>query len=64
MWVGEQRECRDCGSSFHWPADQQRVYADRNFEPPKRCPTCRQIRRSLRDVTDQTRVTPGPAVRA
>lgn len=55
MRVGEQRTCQDCGQHFAFSKGEREFFAARNFEPPKRCPTCRQIRRSLRDVTDGPR---------
>ena len=39
--------CADCGSNFVFTAGEQEFYASRGFtNEPKRCPTCRQTRRS------------------
>ena len=39
--------CAECGSSFVFTAGEQEFYASRGFtNEPRRCPTCRQSRRS------------------
>jgi CxxC-x17-CxxC domain-containing protein len=41
--------CADCGQEFTFTAGEQEFYAQRGFtESPKRCPSCRQIRKSQR----------------
>jgi CxxC-x17-CxxC domain-containing protein len=41
--------CLDCGQEFTFTAGEQEFYAQRGFtEPPKRCPSCRAIRKSQR----------------
>jgi CxxC-x17-CxxC domain-containing protein len=45
--------CVDCGQEFSFTAGEQEFYAQRGFtESPKRCPSCRQIRKSQRSRTD------------
>jgi CxxC-x17-CxxC domain-containing protein len=38
--------CGDCNQTFVFTAEEQQRYAARNFSEPKRCPTCRQARRT------------------
>lgn len=38
--------CRDCGQEFVFTAGEQAFYQERGFSEPKRCPTCRNARKS------------------
>jgi CxxC-x17-CxxC domain-containing protein len=38
--------CVDCGQQFTFSADDQEFHAKRGYQDPKRCPSCRQARRS------------------
>jgi CxxC-x17-CxxC domain-containing protein len=38
--------CVQCGQDFTFSADDQRYHAERGFQDPKRCPTCRAERRA------------------
>lgn len=41
--------CFDCGNEFEFSAGEQEFYAQRGFtEPPKRCASCRAIRKAAR----------------
>jgi len=41
--------CLDCGQSFTFSADDQAYHAEKGYtNEPKRCPNCRQSRRSQR----------------
>lgn len=41
--------CQDCGQAFIFSADDQQFHAEKGYtNEPKRCPTCRQARRSER----------------
>ncbi len=41
--------CQDCGQSFTFSADDQQYHAEKGYtNEPKRCPNCRQSRRSDR----------------
>ncbi len=41
--------CLDCGESFTFSADDQQYHAEKGYtNEPKRCPSCRQARRSDR----------------
>ena len=45
-----QLTCADCGKDFQWDAKDQAFFAERDFQPPKRCKECRQARKqSQRD---------------
>ena len=40
--------CADCNQEFSFSASEQQFYADRQFSEPRRCPSCRAIRKSQR----------------
>jgi CxxC-x17-CxxC domain-containing protein len=41
--------CADCGQEFTFTAGEQEFYEQRGFsEPPKRCPSCRAVRKAQR----------------
>lgn len=45
--MGDQQiVCLECGRSFTWSAGEQRYYAERSLQPPKRCRDCRAHRRA------------------
>jgi len=47
--------CLDCGQEFSFTAGEQEFYAQRGFtEPPKRCPSCRAIRKAQRSRADSS----------
>ena len=37
--------CSDCGESFRWTSGEQSYFYDRGLSQPKRCPSCRKLRR-------------------
>ena len=42
-------ECSDCGSEFTFSADEQEFFQSRGYtNEPKRCPECRQSRKTQR----------------
>ena len=41
-------ECADCGQQFNHSAQDQQFYAERQFSEPRRCPTCRAVRKAAR----------------
>ena len=42
-------QCADCGATFVFTAGEQEFYQSKGYtNEPKRCPTCRQSRRSDR----------------
>ena len=43
--------CVECGQSFTFSADDQAYHADKGYtNEPKRCPACRQAKRSRRNT--------------
>ncbi len=38
--------CVQCGNDFTFTADDQQYHAERGYQDPKRCPTCRAERRN------------------
>jgi len=45
-------QCADCGTSFTFTAREQEFFQQKGYvNEPKRCPTCRQSRRSQRTGT-------------
>lgn len=42
-------QCSDCGATFTFSAEEQEFFASKGFtNEPKRCPECRQARKSER----------------
>lgn len=42
-------QCADCGESFTFSAGEQEFFQSKGYtNEPKRCPTCRQARKSAR----------------
>ena len=42
-------ECSDCGKEFTFSADEQELFQSRGYtNEPKRCPECRQARKTQR----------------
>ncbi len=53
MYTDRTMTCADCGQEFTFTAGEQEFYAQRGFtESPKRCTSCRQIRKSQRNRSD------------
>lgn len=47
MYEDKTLTCQDCGASFIFSADDQQYHAQKGYSnEPKRCPSCRQSRRS------------------
>src|SRR4029079_15048587 len=44
-------ECADCGQQFTHSAQDQQFYAEPHFSEPRRCPTCRAVRKAARGDT-------------
>lgn len=40
--------CADCSQEFTFTATEQQFYADRQFSEPRRCASCRAIRKAQR----------------
>ena len=46
-------QCSDCGVSFTFSAEEQELFQSRGYtNEPKRCPACRQARKSERYGND------------
>ncbi|MFY9813379.1 MAG: zinc-ribbon domain containing protein [Dehalococcoidales bacterium] len=46
----KQLTCADCGANFTFSADEQEFFQTKGYtNEPKRCPTCRQARKSDRN---------------
>jgi CxxC-x17-CxxC domain-containing protein len=46
----KQIQCADCGATFTFTAEEQEFYQSKGFvNEPKRCPSCRQARKSERN---------------
>lgn len=43
--------CADCGQEFTFTAAEQQFYTDRGFSEPRRCASCRAIRKAQRGDT-------------
>jgi len=44
-------QCSDCGTTFTFSAEEQEFFASKGYtNEPKRCPSCRQARKSERYV--------------
>ena len=42
-------QCSDCGATFTFSAEEQEFFASKGYtNEPKRCPSCRQARKSER----------------
>ena len=42
-------QCSDCGTAFHFSAEEQEFSQSKGYtNEPKRCPSCRQARKSER----------------
>ena len=55
-YVDRTLTCVDCGAEFVHSAEDQEFYAQKEFvSDPKRCPSCRASRRSMRESGDSAR---------
>jgi len=46
----QKRTCVECGDEFLWTAGEQEFFHEKGFtDPPKRCKTCRQVRKNNRE---------------
>jgi CxxC-x17-CxxC domain-containing protein len=52
-YVDRTLSCVDCGAEYIHSAEDQEFYAQKGFlSDPKRCPSCRAARRSMKDPGD------------
>jgi CxxC-x17-CxxC domain-containing protein len=48
-YTDKQIECRECGAAFAFTASEQEFYASKGYtNDPKRCPSCRQVKKAQR----------------
>jgi CxxC-x17-CxxC domain-containing protein len=48
-YTDKQIACNECGAQFAFTASEQEFYASKGYtNDPKRCPSCRQARKSQR----------------
>ncbi|MCF6094865.1 zinc-ribbon domain containing protein [Microaerobacter geothermalis] len=46
VYVDKNLECKDCGKTFVFSANEQEFYAEKGFKnEPLRCPECRSARK-------------------
>jgi CxxC-x17-CxxC domain-containing protein len=48
MYTDRSLTCVECGLDFTFSADDQQYHAERGYQDPKRCPSCRASRRQSR----------------
>jgi len=53
--------CCDCGNDFVWTAAEQKFYKSKLLSPPRRCRSCRKVRRD-RINPDMTQLPVGDAL--
>ena len=44
--------CADCSGEFLFTASEQEFFAERQFSEPRRCPSCRAVRKLSRGGSD------------
>jgi len=49
--------CADCCQDFAFSASEQEFFASRDFSEPRRCPTCRAVRKAARGDSGGSRVS-------
>ncbi len=50
MFTEKQIQCADCGATFAFTVEEQEFFASKGYtNEPKRCPACREARRSQRN---------------
>ena len=46
VYTDRSLTCVQCGNEFTFSADDQQYHAERGYQDPKRCPSCRAERRN------------------
>jgi ssDNA-binding Zn-finger/Zn-ribbon topoisomerase 1 len=46
---GQVINCLECDAQFTFSAGEQRFFKERQFDTPKRCPSCRERRKKERE---------------
>lgn len=45
--------CKDCHEQFVFEEGEQRWFAEREFQQPKRCPSCRAAKKAMRKLEEE-----------
>lgn len=53
-------QCTDCGTEVTITVGEQKFYADKGFQEPKRCKPCREKKKIERQAYDQGRRDDNP----
>ena len=48
--------CQDCFSEFTFTVKQQKIYGEKGWADPIRCPTCRERKKKLREASEDYRM--------
>ena len=48
--TGDMIVCSDCGDKFLFSISEQKFFEKKNFDPPKRCKDCREMRKESRSL--------------
>ena len=52
-FVDKSLQCSECGATFTFGSEEQELFASRGYtNEPKRCPSCRQARKTSRYESD------------
>ncbi len=49
MYTDKSLTCADCGEQFVFTERDQEFFAQRGFTEPRRCPSCRALKKAQRD---------------
>ena len=55
--------CAQCGQDFNFSVEDQQFHAERGYQDPNRCPTCRAERRANRSGSGGNTTSPAEAER-
>ena len=47
-YTDQHLTCADCGHDFVWTERDQAFFAEKGFEPPRRCKDCRRAKKERR----------------
>lgn len=50
--------CRDCGAEFTFSKNEQEFYAEKGFNAPVRCKSCRDARKAANAAREQKQSSP------
>lgn len=58
--MDEQLNCIDCRTSFNFTAGEQAFYAERGYQKPRRCKSCRAKRKATQTSSPSAPVSVPP----